>query len=104
VSFVTVFPGCYPGRWPHIHLEVYPDVAAATAGSGKLVTSQVALPQAACTEVYATGGYTGSAANLAGLSLASDAVFSDGVAGQLGSVTGSVAAGHALTLTISVPG
>ena len=23
VSFTTVFPGCYTGRWPHIHFEVY---------------------------------------------------------------------------------
>ena len=30
VSFTTIFPGCYRGRWPHIHFEVYPDAAAAT--------------------------------------------------------------------------
>lgn len=34
VSFTTILPGCYAGRWPHIHLEVYPvgagDVARLT--------------------------------------------------------------------------
>ncbi|MDQ1425380.1 MAG: hypothetical protein QOD72_2878, partial [Acidimicrobiaceae bacterium] len=23
VSFTTIFPACYSGRWPHIHFEVY---------------------------------------------------------------------------------
>ena len=23
VKFTTIFPGCYSGRWPHIHFEVY---------------------------------------------------------------------------------
>jgi protocatechuate 3,4-dioxygenase beta subunit len=29
VSFTTIFPACYSGRWPHIHFEVYPSLAAA---------------------------------------------------------------------------
>ena len=23
VTFTTIFPGCYPGRWPHMHFEIY---------------------------------------------------------------------------------
>src|SRR5688500_4205482 len=23
VSFASIFPGAYPGRWPHVHFEVY---------------------------------------------------------------------------------
>src|SRR5215813_12353144 len=102
VTFVTVFPGCYPGRWPHIHVEVYPSAAAATGAGSKIATTQIALPQASCAEVYSTSEYTGSAANLAQISLATDAVFSDGVTYQLGSVSGSVAGGYALTLTAAV--
>jgi protocatechuate 3,4-dioxygenase beta subunit len=102
VTFVTVFPGCYPGRWPHIHVEVYPTAAAATGSGSKLATTQIALPQASCAELYATNGYTGSAANFSQVSLATDSVFSDGVTYELASVTGSVAAGYALTLTIGV--
>jgi protocatechuate 3,4-dioxygenase beta subunit len=102
VTFLTIFPGCYPSRWPHIHFEVYPSAGAATAGTGKIATSQIALPQASCTEVYATSGYTESAANLAGMSLASDNVFSDGVANQRGTVTGSLAAGYRVTLTAGI--
>jgi protocatechuate 3,4-dioxygenase beta subunit len=25
VTFTSVIPGCYAGRWPHIHFEVYPE-------------------------------------------------------------------------------
>jgi len=102
VTFTTIFPGCYAGRWPHIHLEVYPSAAAATGSANKIATSQIALPQASCTEVYATSGYSGSASNLAQVSLATDMVFSDGVSLELPSVTGSVAAGYALALTVGV--
>ncbi len=27
VTFQSIFPACYSGRWPHIHFEVYPDLA-----------------------------------------------------------------------------
>src|SRR4029453_1536909 len=30
VTFTSIFPACYSGRWPHIHFEVYPSLAAAT--------------------------------------------------------------------------
>src|SRR5205823_2327185 len=42
VTFQSIFPGCYSGRWPHIHFEVYQDLATAAAGGGKLRTSQMA--------------------------------------------------------------
>ena len=69
VAFTSVWPGAYSGRWPHIHFEVYPSLAEATAGGSKLVTSQIALPEDACGAVYATGGYEASAQNLARTSL-----------------------------------
>src|SRR5882724_9489885 len=78
VTFTTTFPGCYPGRWPHIHFEIYPSLAAATAAGSKVATSQLALPQDACSAVYATTGYETSVTNLTETSLASDMVFSDG--------------------------
>ena len=33
ITFTSVFPGCYRGRWPHAHFEVYASVADATGGS-----------------------------------------------------------------------
>jgi protocatechuate 3,4-dioxygenase beta subunit len=78
VTFTSVFPAAYSGRWPHIHFEVYPSLEAATTASGKLRTSQMALPEAACRQVYATDGYGQSLQHMAQTSLATDMVFSDG--------------------------
>jgi protocatechuate 3,4-dioxygenase beta subunit len=102
VRFGTIFPGCYSGRWPHIHFEVYPSLATTSASTNKRATSQLALPQSACAEVYATSGYSGSAANLAGTSLASDNVFRDGATLETPTVSGSVNAGYAAALTVGV--
>ena len=102
VTFRSIFPGCYPGRWPHIHFEVYPGLAEATAAGGKLVTSQIALPEDVCRQVYATGGYEASLANLAGTSLASDMVFADGYSTQLATASGAPADGMALPLNVGV--
>ncbi|CAN7210518.1 intradiol ring-cleavage dioxygenase [Microbacterium maritypicum] len=103
VSFTSVFPGCYSGRWPHIHFEVYPDVGSITDSTAAIATSQLALPEAACTDVYAEAAYDGSASNLAQITLASDNVFGDDSAAlQLAAVTGSVRDGYAATLVVGV--
>ena len=102
VVFTSIFPGAYSGRWPHIHFEVYPTLAEATAAGGKLVTSQIALPQDACTRVYATHGYEQSVQNLAQSSLATDNVFSDGYSTQLGTASGSPAKGMRIALNVGV--
>lgn len=102
LTFQSIFPACYQGRWPHIHFEVYPSLAEATASGTKLVTSQIALPEDTCNEVYATTGYEQSVANLGGVSLASDMVFSDGYSTQLGKVSGKVGSGLAVALNVGV--
>lgn len=102
VTFTSVFPGAYSGRWPHAHLEVHPDLAAATSGDDASVTSQLALPRDVCEAVYATTGYGRSVQNLAGSSLDSDTVFRDGYAAQLATVTGDVTSGLRAALTIGV--
>ena len=101
VTFTSVYPGAYSGRWPHVHFEVYPSLQAATSAGGKLRTSQLALPEAACRQVYATDGYGQSLQNLARTSLDGDLVFSDGYSLQLAKVTGNV--GDGLTATLNVP-
>jgi protocatechuate 3,4-dioxygenase beta subunit len=103
VTFTSIFPACYSGRWPHIHFEVYKDLAAATDDANKIATSQIALPQDACETVYATAGYEQSVQNMQRVSLAGDMVFGeDGGARQLGTVSGSVDAGYTVTLAVPV--
>jgi protocatechuate 3,4-dioxygenase beta subunit len=101
VRFTSVFPGCYAGRWPHIHFEVYRSLASATSAGNKIATSQIALPEDVCQTVYATDGYGQSASNLGRVSLDSDNVFRDGWADELGTMTGSVGSG--LSVALSVP-
>jgi protocatechuate 3,4-dioxygenase beta subunit len=105
VTFQSVFPACYRGRWPHIHFEVYPDLATATDDANVVATSQVALPEDACHTVYATPGYEQSVQNLQQVSLATDGVFrDDGGVRQLGTVGGSVESGYTVELAVPVGG
>jgi protocatechuate 3,4-dioxygenase beta subunit len=102
VSFSSIFPACYSGRWPHIDFEVYPNLDAANDVGNKISTSQIALPQDTCNLVYATSGYEQSVSNMGRVSLSGDMVFGeDDGERQIGAMTGSVAAG--LTVDLSVP-
>jgi protocatechuate 3,4-dioxygenase beta subunit len=102
VSFTSIFPGAYAGRWPHIHFEVYPSVDEATAAGSPSATSQIALPEDACQAAYATAGYEQSVTNLAQTSLATDVVFGDGWEHELGTITGSVTDGMKVVLNVPV--
>jgi protocatechuate 3,4-dioxygenase beta subunit len=102
VVFTSIFPACYAGRWPHVHFEVYPTLAAAQSVTNKVATSQIALPKTSCDEVYATTGYEQSVRNLSQVSLASDNVFSDGASLELATVMGSVSGGYTAALTVAV--
>jgi protocatechuate 3,4-dioxygenase beta subunit len=101
-TFTTVFPGCYSGRMPHMHFEVYRSLATATSSTSKIKTSQIAFPVATCQAVYATTGYSTSVANLAQISFATDNVFSDGTSLQLASVTGDTTNGYVATLQVGI--
>lgn len=104
VTFQSIFPACYSGRWPHIHFEIFESLDGATSGTGKIRTSQLALPQVACEAVYATSGYSASVGNLARVTLASDNVFGDGTSLQIPSVAGSTSTGYVATLNVGVAG
>ena len=103
VSFTSIFPACYAGRWPHIHFEVFDSLESAVAGENARLTSQVALPEDACTAVFAhDSGYSASTQNMSQVTLNSDNVFGDGWDAELASVTGDPASGMTVALTIGV--
>ncbi|MEV6717739.1 intradiol ring-cleavage dioxygenase [Lentzea sp. NPDC051208] len=104
LTFVSVFPGAYAGRWPHIHFEVYPSLAEATRAGNKITTSQLALPETTCKEVYGTAGYTQSVQNMSRTSLKQDMVFRDGVDHQMATMSGDVQSGYTASLTFAVQG
>ena len=105
VTFQTIVPGCYAGRWTHIHFEVYPDLTSVTDVSNAIATSQVAFPADMLAGVYALDQYSGSAKNLAGVgtSPADDMVFGEGDWSlELGTFTGDADSGYIGSLAVGV--
>lgn len=106
VTFETIFPGCYDGRYPHIHFEVYPSLARATSYSNRLLCSQFAMPSATCTTVYATSTYSSSKSNFSGESISSDNVFGDNSTAQQEALTiamtGDTTNGYTGTVTVGI--
>ncbi len=105
VTFTTIVPGCYQGRWTHFHFEVFGDLASATDAQNAIATSQVAFPADMLEAVYADSRYPNSARNLArvGAQPADDRLFGDGdVNLQLPTMTGDVASGYAGSLPVAI--
>jgi len=101
-QFQTIYPGCYAGRVPHIHFEVYRSTTTATNWNNKLNTSQLCFPTDVSSAVYAGSGYGNSAANNAAISFATDGIFSDGYSTQIATVTGSASAGYVARLKVGI--
>ncbi|QDZ06964.1 intradiol ring-cleavage dioxygenase [Sphingomonas panacisoli] len=107
VTFTTIFPAAYSGRWPHMHFEIFSTLANATGGRFAVLTSQLAMPAATCNTVFAdTTLYPSSKSNFAAISLSSDNVFGDNTAAQLAqqtpTITGSVASGLVASAIIGI--
>ncbi|MFV0408870.1 MAG: hypothetical protein ACK5LJ_03970 [Paracoccus sp. (in: a-proteobacteria)] len=107
LRFQTIIPGCYDGRWPHIHFEIFESAGSAVSGDAALLTAQIAMSEADMKTVYESDeGYAASAENLAHVSIASDNVFSDNtkaqIAQQTPTMTGDPAHGYRATISIPV--
>lgn len=101
LTFTSIHPGCYDGRWPHIHFEIYRTLDDIAAGN-PVATSQLAFPAESCAEVYAVAGYETSQSNFGRADLSRDMVFSDGVEQQLATMSGSVNSGLKASLAVTV--
>lgn len=108
VTFTTIVPGCYNGRYPHIHFEVFSSLANATSGNYARLISQFAIPATVCAAVYATSNYATSSTNYnnGNNSTSTDNIFSDATSAQLAvmtpTMTGSVSGGYIATTTIGI--
>jgi protocatechuate 3,4-dioxygenase beta subunit len=103
VTFTSIYPACYSGRWPHIHFEIYDSLDNAIASGPIVRTSQIALPKETCQAVYATSGYEQSMTNLGQVSLSTDMVFrDDGAIHQLATMSGDATQGYTAALTVGV--
>jgi len=107
VTFTTIFPACYDGRWPHMHFEVFSSLSNATSGRYAVLTSQLAMPADASAAVFAdTATYPNSLSRLARVSVSSDGIFGDNTAAQIAQqtpvLTGSPSAGYTATALIGI--
>ncbi len=109
VSFTTIFPGCYRGRFPHMHFEVYPSLETATDYRNRILTSQLAMPEPLCAAAYsALPVYAPSVANFADSPLARDGIFANNTPRQLAAQTpelsGDASAGYRGRVVIGLKG
>ncbi len=106
VRFTTIVPGCYDGRWPHMHFEVFANPDDIATGRDSLLISQVAFAEADCATVYTDSRYATSARNLPRQSLARDMVFSDSTEAQMTqrtvTMTGDNSSGYQGTVRIGL--
>lgn len=91
-SFISIYPGWYPGRTPHIHLEVKD-----STGKSLLIT-QVSFPDNVSETVYATSGYKGTADT----NNSNDGIVS--AANMADDVSGNTTDGYILKKNIKVKG
>ena len=102
VTFTSIFPGCYAGRWPHLHFEVFPDAESIVDATNAILTSQIALPQTEADGVYELTEYAGSAENLSQLTLETDGIFSDGYDQQLAALSGDLENGFSFAIDVPI--
>lgn len=92
VSFISIFPGWYPGRAPHIHVDIL-------QGEKIILSTQIAFPQESTQIVYASRGYKGPEDT----PNAKDGIFRNSLAGNMADeVVGNLADGFTLSKVITV--
>jgi protocatechuate 3,4-dioxygenase beta subunit len=93
VNFVSIYPGWYPGRAPHIHVEVL-DQAGESLG-----ITQIAFPEEVNNAVYAASSYRGKS----DMANDEDMIFRDSLHQNMtDTMDGDIENGYNLTKTIIV--
>lgn len=92
-SFISIYPGWYPGRAPHIHVEIL------TSTGASLLITQIAFPEDTSKTVYDASGYNGEFDT----KNKKDSLFKDSLALNMAdSVTGNNTDGYTLNKIIKV--
>ncbi len=92
-TFVTLFPGWYPGRTTHIHVKVH-------LGGTVVHTGQLYFPESAVTAVARRTPYSGRGAPET--RNADDAIYRNGGSNSLTKVTRDAAGGYVAAITMGV--
>lgn len=91
-SFISIYPGWYPGRAPHLHIDIR------NSSGQMLLISQIAFPENISNAVYATSGYNGNFDT----PNANDLSFEDSLDQNIATVSGNITDGYTLEKTIWV--
>jgi hypothetical protein len=84
LAFQTIFPACYSGRYPHLHLEIFKKGERSLNAATRVRTTQLTAPREVCSRVYqGAPGYTRSAAQFKGLLPSDDLVFASSSPAEL---------------------
>lgn len=109
VTFQTILPGCYDGRYPHIHFEIYPSLAKAVTVGNVAKISQLTFPIDLLKEAYnGHSDYSSSLSNFTKNGYSSngyskDNIFSDGATLQIASlVSGSYSTGYHCSMNVGI--
>jgi hypothetical protein len=107
VAFQTIFPACYSGRYPHLHLEIFKASARSLDAATRVLTTQLTAPGDICARVYAAApGYSRSAVQFRGLKPSDDMVFASSspaqLAGQTLEISGEMHGGFVGRATLGV--
>jgi protocatechuate 3,4-dioxygenase beta subunit len=107
VAFQTIFPACYSGRYPHLHLEIFKRSAHSLDASTRVLTTQLTAPREVCSRVYeGAPGYARSATHFKGLLPGDDVVFASSSPAELALqtlvITGDLGAGFAGRATLGI--
>ncbi len=92
VTFKTIYPGWYPGRTTHIHLDIF-------LGGVWNVASQVAFPETITSAVYSTSLYYRGQKDTPN---SSDNAFGSNLSSLLLNVSGDSTNGYTGTLTVPI--
>ncbi|MEO9483682.1 MAG: intradiol ring-cleavage dioxygenase [Ekhidna sp.] len=94
-SFISIYPGWYPGRAPHLHLEIL------NANGSSLLVTQTAFPEDVSKAVYATQNYKGDFDTRN----SQDGEFQDSLNRNLAeNVSGNITEGYVVNETVRVAG
>ncbi|SFZ93898.1 Dioxygenase [Flaviramulus basaltis] len=93
-SFISIYPGWYNGRAPHIHVEIL------NSNKTSLLITQIAFPEDISGSVYSSSLYASH--GQANTSNSNDNVFSDSIDNEMGIVTGNLNDGFTISQTITV--
>ncbi|WP_160710872.1 intradiol ring-cleavage dioxygenase [Chitinophaga solisilvae] len=93
VHFASIYPGWYPGRCAHLHVQIF-------IGTSLVLTSQIAFPDAINAAVYRTPLYAAHGQNPTTNYL--DSIIRDSLATELATVTRNTSGGYDLTHVINI--